>query len=253
MKAIILAAGKSVRLGNLTSDKPKGMLDFMGKSLLEHQILMYRSVNINDIIIIRGYKKEKITYKDVQYVDNDLFDDTNMVESLICARKHMDDNCIISYSDILFSKKLLSSLIKDTNSIAITVDSNWKKYWLQRYGSITTDIEDLQIEKNKITRIGQKTNNSQLLDYRYVGLNKFSLNGLKKMLTVYDDKKIIQEKWKSSGNSFKNGYMTDLLQEMIDKNIDINPHITENEWLEIDTSNDYNVAKYLFLKKQFEF
>ena len=47
--------------------------------------------------------------------------------------------------------------------------------------------------------------------------------------------------------------MTDLLQEMIDKNIDINPHITENEWLEIDTSNDYNVAKYLFLKKQFEF
>jgi len=68
MKAIILAAGKSVRLGNLTSDKPKGMLDFMGKSLLEHQILMYRSVNINDIIIIRGYKKEKITYKVQQFL-----------------------------------------------------------------------------------------------------------------------------------------------------------------------------------------
>ena len=51
----------------------------------------------------------------------------------------------------------------------------------------------------------------------------------------------------------KNGYITDLLQEIIDRGIDVSPHVTKNEWLEIDTDDDYVVAKDLFLSKQFEF
>ena len=253
MKAIILAAGKGSRLGKLTLDKPKGMLDFMGKTLLEHQIEMYNSIGIKDIIIIRGYKKNKINFKNIKYIDNDLYNETNMVESLVCARNYMNDDCIVSYSDILFSNNLLKSLVNNDSPIAVTVDSNWKKYWKQRYGSLSKDIEDLQVSNNKIIRIGQEITGPETLDYRYVGLNKFSSESIKQMLMTYDSKKITGDRWRSSGNTFKNGYITDLLQEIIDRGIDVSPHVTKNEWLEIDTDDDYVVAKDLFLSKQFEF
>ena len=103
------------------------------------------------------------------------------------------------------------------------------------------------------TKIGQPVIESESLDYRYVGLNKFTLEGMKQMLALYDKKKFLKEKWKSSGNDFKNGYMTDILQEMIDEKIEVTPHFTKNEWLEIDTESDYIVAKDLYLNKEFEF
>tara|TARA_Y100000741_G_C18161723_1_gene521460 strand:- start:188 stop:949 length:762 start_codon:yes stop_codon:yes gene_type:complete len=253
LKAIILAAGKGSRLGKLTTKKPKGMLDFMGKSLIEHQVQMYNSIGITEIIIIRGYQKDKIAYKDIMYIDNELYDKTNMIESLMCARNYMNDDCVISYSDILFSKNLLLSLIKNNNSIVVAVDSRWKDYWKERYGNLETDLEDLQIKNNQIKRIGQKISNADRLDYRYVGINKFSTEGIKQMLSIYDHKKILKDKWISSGNNFTEGYMTDLFQEMIDSDIKVSPHITKNEWLEIDTPNDYLVAKDLFLTKKFKF
>ena len=38
MKLIILAAGRGSRLSKYTKDKPKGMLNFLGKPILEYQI-----------------------------------------------------------------------------------------------------------------------------------------------------------------------------------------------------------------------
>ena len=52
MKVIIVAAGIGSRLGNLTNDLPKPLIDVNGKSILERQIELYRKFGINDIIII---------------------------------------------------------------------------------------------------------------------------------------------------------------------------------------------------------
>ena len=59
-KALIVAAGLGSRLKHLTKDLPKCMLDFGGKTLLERQLSAYRSCGIDNISIIRGYKKNKI-------------------------------------------------------------------------------------------------------------------------------------------------------------------------------------------------
>ena len=42
MKAVILAAGQGTRLKKYTENIPKGMLSFMGKTIIERQIEMYR-------------------------------------------------------------------------------------------------------------------------------------------------------------------------------------------------------------------
>ena len=62
-KALIVAAGLGSRLKNYTKNLPKCMLDFGGKTLLEHQISSYKNCGIYNISLVRGYKKDKIKYK----------------------------------------------------------------------------------------------------------------------------------------------------------------------------------------------
>ena len=58
------------------------------------------------------------------------------------------------------------------------------------------------------------------------------------------------KKWSSSNKSFLQGYMTDILQEMINMNISINPSYISNNWLEVDTPHDLKIAKELYSSKQ---
>ena len=96
MKAVILAAGQGTRLKRYTENLPKGMLSFLGKTLIERQIELYRACGINDIIIVCGYAKDKISYKGVKYYTNEEYKDTNMVVSLLAAKEEFDDDIIIS-------------------------------------------------------------------------------------------------------------------------------------------------------------
>ena len=58
-KTLIVAAGIGSRLKEHTKNLPKCMLDFDGKTLLERQLSTYRDCGIDNISIIKGYKKNK--------------------------------------------------------------------------------------------------------------------------------------------------------------------------------------------------
>ncbi|MFW9880356.1 MAG: bifunctional sugar-1-phosphate nucleotidylyltransferase/acetyltransferase, partial [Candidatus Thorarchaeota archaeon] len=60
MKAVILAAGEGKRLRPITSLKPKPMISLLGKPLLEYTILGLKEANIDEILLIVGYKQDKI-------------------------------------------------------------------------------------------------------------------------------------------------------------------------------------------------
>ena len=89
-KAIIIAAGLGIRLNPLTDGKPKCMLPVGGKIILKRQLDTLKECGINDIVIIRGYKKELImeAFPFNTYVYNDRYATTNTAKSLLRALKN---------------------------------------------------------------------------------------------------------------------------------------------------------------------
>ncbi len=243
MKAIILAAGMGNRMGKYTENLPKGMLHFAGKTLLERQIETLRDAGIADIIIISGYRKECIRFEGVRYYHNANFSSTNMVESLLCARKELDSDIIVAYSDILYDAGLVIKTIENPYDVAVAVDEEWRRYWKLRYGTTEADIETLTVsDDGRITELGKAVEISDGIRYRYIGLIKFSSKALRDVLNIYDRKKLSDEAWNQSGQPFFNGYMTDLINELILAGVEVRPVIVQNGWLEFDTSDDYEKA-----------
>ena len=60
VKAVILAAGKGTRMGELTSDVPKPMLRVHGKPILQHIIEGIATAGLRDLFIVTGHKAETI-------------------------------------------------------------------------------------------------------------------------------------------------------------------------------------------------
>ena len=160
MKVIILAAGEGKRLGQLTYQNPKCLVELFGKSLLQWQIELFKQFDINDITIVKGYLEEKINISNVTYFLNNNFRETNMVETLFCAREKISDSVIVSYGDIIYEKKVLEKLLSSSNDISVITDENWMEYWKIRFENPLDDAESLVLDNNgNITSIGQKTDN----------------------------------------------------------------------------------------------
>ena len=74
MKVIIIAAGMGSRLKEMTKYLPKPLLEIDGgKSIIEREIETLRGVGLDDIVIIRGYQKDKFVIPNVKYYDNDVY------------------------------------------------------------------------------------------------------------------------------------------------------------------------------------
>ena len=58
MKLIILAAGEGTRLRPHTLDKPKCMVPYNGKPIIDHIIETANACGLKDICIVSGYKEE---------------------------------------------------------------------------------------------------------------------------------------------------------------------------------------------------
>lgn len=230
-------------MGRYTENNPKGMLVFKGKTLIEWQIMKLKSCGLKDIIIITGYRHEAIPYSGITYYHNKDFAKTNMVETLMCAREVFNTNILVSYSDIVYSEKLAGMVMECPAEIGVAVDKSWRDYWMMRYGTTETDLETLNLSADgRIIEIGKPVNISEGMEYRYIGLIKFSDQGIARAIKLYDKKRSKNEPWKQSGKSFRQGYMTDLLHELIQEGADVRSVITTAGWLEFDTAGDYEQA-----------
>ena len=250
IKVIILAAGQGSRLAPLTNDKPKCMVKLFGKSLLEWQLEKFRNFGIKDISIVTGYKKEMISMDGIKIYHNNNFEKTNMVETLFCAKKEINETVIVSYGDIIFQDEVIEKLIKSKDDFSVVIDNEWKKYWDIRFENPLDDAESLILDsENNIKNIGQKTTTLDEIQGQYIGLMMFKGNSTDIIKNFYEKMKKISKIDINPLNSnlpFELSYMTDFLQGLINEKYKLKAILIKNGWLELDSVQDYEIYNKLY-------
>ncbi|MCK5031333.1 MAG: phosphocholine cytidylyltransferase family protein [Thermoplasmatales archaeon] len=242
IKAIIVAAGHDKRLGSLNENLPKCMLDVKGKTIIERQIENIRDCGIDDIIIIKGYKQEIINIPNIKYYINPDFETSGILSSLFFAEGEMNCDFIFLYSDIIFDKKILKRLLKDKADISLVVDLDWKARYNERVKQHNGEVELVEVESGRITRIGKNVN-PEKAHGEFIGLASFSKIGAETLDKCYRSVlKSYKNKMFHEASSINKANFTDMIQDIIDEGFDVKNLDTYGDWMEIDTFEDYRKA-----------
>jgi len=247
MRAIILAAGSGTRLGSFGKNIPKGMITIFDKTLLERQIEIFHNCGIENITIVTGHNSDSINYSNIDYIKNPNYSTTNMNESLFCAKEKFDDSILISYSDIIYEKRIIEQISKSEYDFAIGVRFDWEKYYENRIQHPLSEAENVVVDNDKIVYLGKNISNcsqNQKIG-EFLGLIKITKKGIKQLLEKYLELKNNNTKKFHTSESLEQAYLTDMLQEMIDCGTILNPIILDDLWFEIDTIEDLDRAKKL--------
>ncbi len=239
MKAIIVAAGPGSRLMPLTNEKPKCLLEIGGRTILERALEALRENGIENIVVVRGYRGHMIDYANVTYYENRDFRNTNLLRSLFCAESEMNDDLVLSYSDILYSSDIVARLISCEADIALTVDVGWIERYEGRDQHPLSEAELVKVENGEVLRIGKGIMKPEEAQGEFIGLAKFTRSGTEAMKAAYH--RVARENPAArfqSSDSLEKAYLSDMIQELIDTGSPVKPVAIEGGWMEIDTPQD---------------
>ena len=93
MKALIPAAGMGTRLGELTENTNKCLLQVGGKGIIEHSVDSLRRLGVQEVVVVTGHCSEEIARAlgdRAIYVHNPLYQVTSILGSVRLARKHLE-------------------------------------------------------------------------------------------------------------------------------------------------------------------
>lgn len=244
LKAIILAAGKDPSLFPLTAEIPKTMLDVKGKTILLRQIEMLRMVGIQDIAIVRGYKKHQINYPNTIYFDNDNYEITGSLDSLLLAREFMDCDCIILYGDILFSIDILKKLVNENMTNVMVVDRGWKKHYQESQEEHPYKPELIAAfdkgQSTEVHNVGLDLPETDLTS-EFIGLAKLSIRACSMLREFYDNVYIKNpNKRFHQSKRIREASIIDFFQELIDQGEKVTALEIWRDWIDVDNFEDYH-------------
>lgn len=251
MKVIFLAAGYGKRLGNITKNLPKCMVKINGKSILERDMNAFLKNHIDNFYVITGPYHEKFNFKNVNYIRDLNFHHHDVLGTLMEARNLLNDDVIISYTDIIYDETIVKSLLDFKGDVGLAVDMNWKNAYIGRTDHPISEAANVMIKNNSISKIGHKTelfgDFSDDMIGEFLGIMKLSKNGANTIRQLYEE---LEKKSTSNfyeGRTFEFGYIVDIIQYMIDQGIDVNPVKISGNWCEIDTLQDLENSKKKFI------
>ena len=235
MKTIILCAGKGRRM---LINYPKSLLKINTKHSILKNIyinLIKQGIKNKDIIFATGYKSDLIKQEignKINSIHNSKYASTNMVYTLMNAIKKIDDDIIITYSDIVYDIKNIKKIINNKNQFITFIDKKWKKLWKTK-NKLESDSETLKIKDNIILELGKKAKNIKSVHARDVGLTKISKENLKMIKKIYFDK------LKKNPNLFSKIDMTNFFNFLIKNKFNLNYLQIVGKWDEFDDEGDY--------------
>lgn len=128
-RAVFFAAGFGSRLVPITLEKPKPLIEVHGVRIIDTLLDTVLGLGIEDITIVRGYKKEKMDellekYPMIKFIDNDIYNEANNISSALLV-KDMFENTLILESDlVLYNQDALSKYAYQTHYLGVKMDKS---------------------------------------------------------------------------------------------------------------------------------
>lgn len=241
--AVLLAAGYGSRISGMT-DRPKCLLEVNGETLIEKNFAIWKNLGIRKVNIVVGYKKELIQTVTKKY-ENDF--ELNLIEntdyktqgntfSLYIGIKDIRNACLIFDADLAYEEKILKDFLLNTEQSEILVGEG--------------SLDDVECAKTLVDNKGyarmtvdkREVSKEELRKYKFageaIGILKFNKKETSNLIisaqNFLEDKSKIHLNWEHLLNDF-------LLEN------EVGTHLFKNgKWVEIDTPEDYELAKKLF-------
>ena len=237
-RAIILAAGRGSRMGELTTLEPKCFARLHGRRLLDWQLTALRGAGIEQLAVVRGYRAECFV-EPLTYFENPRWQQSNMVRTLLAADSWLAaEDCIVSYSDIFYSAATVSGLAAAKQDLAIAYDPHWHALWSQRFDDPLADAESFRLDSaGYLATIGERCSNVAEIEGQYMGLLKFTPTGwaqVRELLAGYSEAEVDRLD------------MTTLLRLGLQADWQIGVSPVQGVWGEVDAADDLALYHRLF-------
>lgn len=245
MQAIILAAGMGKRLGELTKNNTKCMVEVDGVRLIERALRILDRKNLNRIILVVGYQHENLMafvnslgiQTQIEFIINEVYDKTNNIFSLSLAKEQMiEDDTLLLESDLIFEERLIDMLLEDKRDSLALVDKF--ESWMD--GTCIVVDQDDNITDFIPGKLLQYREKEQY--YKTVNIYKFSADFSKNVYVPF-----LEAYAKVMGNNEYYEAVIKLIL-LLDKNTMKAKRLQGELWYEIDDIQDLDIAQTLFIE-----
>jgi len=202
MKAVILAAGRGTRMGDLTEEVPKPMLKVNGKTLLEYKLDVMPE-EIDEVLIVVGYKNDVIRnhlgnqYKNILIKYIDMKELTGTGPALWLCKEYLNEKFLVLMGDDIYPKEDLENLIK----------SDWALLAYKREEGLQSDgvveengvFKGLTTEGSDLVCAGGYVLGPEIFNYELVqvpGKNEYGLpHTMVSAVSDFDIEVVISTRW----------------------------------------------------------
>jgi len=247
--AVILAAGYGSRIKELTKD-PKSLLKINGTTLIEWHLKHLDKLGINKIIIVVGYKDEKIINQvglakyntTVEFVRNNDYKNKGNGYSMYLGldMTNHNDNIVIIDADLIYGHEVIINYIKDPNPDSLLIgegsldDMECAKTLTDHNGYVRKTIDKRFLSDEELGKY--------IFAGEAIGMIKISKNNRTNIINTckkfFDNSRNLPLNWEHLMNEYFKKYS---LKTYMDQS---------SYWIEIDTQEDYKDAINLFLEKE---
>jgi choline kinase len=239
---IVLAAGRGSRLDPSESAIPKCLTQIGKLPLLERTLCALDGAGVSETYIVVGYRQDLVRaqFPGLNYIVNDRWEESNMVESLLLAHEVVgDERAIVIYGDVYVDALAIAEFETRTRDEVLAVASlgNWREHWYRRYEDPLTDLESFRVDQRGYLReIGHPVTDPAAVAGQYIGIISIGPKGWR-TLAAAAATLAASDKARIS--------MTELLDRIVNAT-DCQIFVSEysGNWAEIDTPADlrYYVA-----------
>ena len=186
MKAIILSAGQGSRLGHLTDDRPKCLIEFGGRSLLDRQLDALAANGVEEAVVVTGFHDELVAAAlarrnggpKVRTIFNPFYKVADNTGSLFMARDELAGEVLVWNGDTLVSDALMAKVVGNRQAgICVTID--------RKHGYDEDDMKVIRDESNgRLRAIGKRI--AQGVNAESIGLLAFRDGGAERFRDAID-------------------------------------------------------------------